>query len=56
VQSGSSVRLSNSNIAFNNTAISGSAGSFGNNRFSGNISPGAAPMPMGGATSDLGQQ
>jgi hypothetical protein len=56
VQSFSSVRLSNDNIGFNNTAISGSAGTFGNNRFSGNVSPGTALMPIGGATSDLGQQ
>ena len=56
VQSNSSVRLSNNDIAFNSIAISGASGSFGNNRFSGNSSAGTAPTPMGGASSDLGQQ
>jgi hypothetical protein len=56
VASVASVRLSNDNIGFNNTAISGSAGTFGNNRFSGNVSAGTALAPIGGATSDLGQQ
>jgi len=56
VISGSSVRLSNNNIAFNGTAISGSAGTFGNNRFSGNASTGTAPVPLGGASSDFAQQ
>jgi Right handed beta helix region len=56
VASGSAVRLSNNNIAFNTTAISGASGTFGNNRFSGNGSPGTAPVPLGGASSDLGQQ
>ena len=56
VQSASSIRLSNNDIAFNNTAVSGSSGTFGNNRFSGNGSIGTAPTPLGGASSDLGQQ
>ena len=56
VQSISSVRMSNNNIAFNNTAISGDVGTFGNNRFSGNGAIGTAPTPLGGASSDLGQQ
>jgi Right handed beta helix region len=56
VQSGSSVRMSNNNIAFNNAAISGVSGTFGNNRFSGNGTIGTAPTPLGGASSDLGQQ
>jgi hypothetical protein len=56
VESGLSVRLSNNNIAFNNTAISGASGTFGNNRFSGNAMIGTAPTPLGGASSDLGQQ
>ncbi|HEY5131575.1 MAG TPA: right-handed parallel beta-helix repeat-containing protein [Bradyrhizobium sp.] len=56
VQSGLSVRLSNNNIAFNNTAISGVSGTFGNNRFSGNGTIGTVPTPLGGASSDLGQQ
>ena len=56
VQSSSSIRLSNNDIAFNLTAISGASGTFGNNRFSGNFSLGTAPTPLGGASSDLGQQ
>jgi hypothetical protein len=56
VESNSSVRLSNNDIAFNSFAISGSSGTFGNNRFSGNSSIGIAPTAIGGATSDLGQQ
>jgi len=56
VQSASSVRISNNNIAFNVTAISGATGTFGNNRFSGNTSMGTAPTPLGGASSDFAQQ
>jgi hypothetical protein len=56
VQSSSSVRISNNNIAFNKTAISGATGTFGNNRFSGNTSMGTAPTPLGGASSDFAQQ
>jgi hypothetical protein len=56
VQSASSVRLSNNDIAFNTFAISGVSGTFGNNRFSGNASAGTPSTPLGGATSDLGQQ
>ena len=56
VESSSSVRLSNNDIAFNNLAISGPSGTFGNNRFSGNGSIGTPPTPLGGATSDVGQQ
>jgi hypothetical protein len=56
VQSSGSVRLSNNDIAFNSIAISGPSGTFGNNRFSGNSSIGTAPTPLGGATSDVGQQ
>jgi hypothetical protein len=56
VQSNSSVRLSNDDIAFNNLALSGMAGTFGNNRLSGNSAVGTAPMPVGSASQDLGQQ
>jgi hypothetical protein len=56
VVSNQSIRLSNNDIAFNNTAISGSSGTFGNNRFSGNVTMGTAPAALGGASSDLGQQ
>src|SRR5258708_6923368 len=56
VQSSSSVRLANTSISFNNTAISGPAGSFGNNRLSGNLSTGTNLIPLGGASSDVAQQ
>jgi hypothetical protein len=56
VESNSSVRLSNNDIAFNITAIAGVSGTFGNNRFSGNDSLGTAPTPLGSASSDVGQQ
>jgi hypothetical protein len=56
IQSTQSIRLSNNNISFNVTAISGSSGTFGNNRFSGNTSIGTAPSPLGGASSDFAQQ
>ena len=56
VQSAQSVRLSNNDIAFNTTAVSGSSGTFGNNRFSGNGTMGTSPAALGGASSDLGQQ
>jgi Right handed beta helix region len=53
---GGTIRLSNSDIAFNGTGISGATTSFGNNRISGNGSPGTAPTAAGGASSALGQQ
>lgn len=56
VISNQAVRLSNNDIAFNTTAVSGSSGTFGNNRFSGNGTIGTAPAALGGASSDLGQQ
>jgi hypothetical protein len=56
VLSHSSVRLSNNNILFNNTAINGATGTFGNNRLSGNTSVGTAPTPLGGASSDFAQR
>lgn len=56
VQGSSSIRLSHNDIAFNSTAISGVAGTFGNNRFSGNGTIGTPPTALGGASSDLGQQ
>jgi hypothetical protein len=56
VESSSSVRLSNNDIAFNSFAISGPSGTFGNNRFSGNSSIGTPPTPLGSATSDVAQQ
>jgi hypothetical protein len=56
VQSSSSVRLSNNDIAFNITAVTGTSGTFGNNRFSGNGSPGTPPTPLGGASGEFAQQ
>jgi hypothetical protein len=56
VQSAASIRLSNNDIAFNTIAVSGASGTFGNNRFSGNVNIGTAPTPLGAASSDLGQQ
>lgn len=56
VISNQSVRLSNNDIAFNTTAVSGSSGTFGNNRFSGNGTIDTAPAALGGASADLGQQ
>jgi hypothetical protein len=54
VQSSSSVRLSNNDIAFNSTAVSGSAATMGFNRYSGNSSMGTPPMPISGAPADVG--
>lgn len=51
-----SIRLSNSDISFNSTGISGATTSFGNNRISGNVSAGTAPTPAGSAAPALGQQ
>jgi hypothetical protein len=56
VQSDSSVRLSNTDIAFNSTAISGGTGSFGNNRLSGNGVAGTNLIALGGPSSDVAQQ
>jgi hypothetical protein len=56
VQSVGSVRLSNNNIAFNNVAISGATGTFGNNRLSGNNSPGTVSTPNGSASGEFAQQ
>jgi len=56
VQSNSSVRLSDTSIAFNATAISGGTGSFGNNRLSGNGTTGTNLIPLGGVSSDVAQQ
>lgn len=55
VESNFSVRLSNSDIAFNTTGVTGTAASFGNNRFSGNTVDGTL-TPVGAASSDLGER
>jgi hypothetical protein len=49
------VGLANSDIAFNASGISGITMSYGNNRLFQN-GPGTAPTPVGGASTDFGQQ
>ena len=51
---GGGVKVSNSDIVFNNAAFSGPVISYGNNRITGAI--GNAPTNAGLASSDLGQQ
>jgi hypothetical protein len=51
---GSFVRLSNNNIAFNGSGISGATTSFGNNRIYPNV--GTPPTPAGSDSPDKGQQ
>jgi hypothetical protein len=53
VQSAGSVRLSNNDIAFNNTANSGTTGTLGNNRLSGNSAPGNPLTPLGGPSNEV---
>jgi hypothetical protein len=53
---GTTIRLSNTDISFNTTGISGATNSFGNNRISGNGSAGTAPTPIGLDSHDKGQQ
>ena len=50
------IRLSNSDISFNGTAINGPTQSFGNNRIFGNGTAGTAPTPIGSAAPAMGQQ
>jgi hypothetical protein len=49
------VGLANSDIAFNTSGISGTTMSYGNNRLFEN-GPGTAPTPVGGTSTDFGQQ
>jgi parallel beta helix pectate lyase-like protein len=56
IQSNASIRLSNSDISFNNTGVTGAAGSFGNNRFSGNVADGTPLSPLGSASSAVAQR
>ena len=56
VQSASNIRLSNSDVTLNTTAISGAAITYGNNRMLGNTSLGTSPTAAGGAVSNLGEQ
>jgi hypothetical protein len=53
---GGAVGFTDSNIAFNATAITGATTSFGNSRIFGNGAAGVAPSPAGAATPALGQQ
>jgi hypothetical protein len=54
---GGTIRLSNSDIAFNTTGLSGTVLSFGNNRISGNGSLGTAPTLIApNNTNPSGQQ
>ena len=55
VESNMSVRLSNSDIAFNANGVVGTAATFGNNRFSANTVDGSL-TPVGAASSDLGER
>jgi hypothetical protein len=55
IQSAGVVAFGNSDIMFNGTAISGTTGSYGNNRIQFNTSAGTAPM-VSTATTDHGQQ
>jgi hypothetical protein len=55
LQSGGTMFISNSEISFNTTGISGFTQSFGNNRIFGNGAPGTAPT-VGVASSDHAQQ
>jgi len=50
------VSFGNTDLNFNNTAITGATTSFGNNRLAGNTSDGTAPTPAGPASTDLGQK
>lgn len=50
------IRLSNNDIAFNGTGITGVTNSFGNNRIQGNTAAGTAPTPIGLDSHDKGQQ
>jgi hypothetical protein len=56
VQSNASIRLSNSDVSFNNTGVTGAVGSFGNNRFSGNVADGTPLSPLGSASSAVAQR
>jgi Right handed beta helix region len=55
LQNGGTMSISNSEISFNTTGITGTTASFGNNRIFGNTSAGTAPT-LGLPSSDHGQQ
>jgi hypothetical protein len=50
------IRLSNNDIAFNTTGVSGATQSFSNNRITGNGSVGTVPTLIGAVTNPQGQQ
>jgi hypothetical protein len=52
---GGALRVSNSDISFNNNRALGAWTTYGNNRASGNTNLGSFPTPAGGPTSDAGQ-
>jgi hypothetical protein len=56
VQAYGNVALGNSGIVSNTTGISGTTTSYGNNRIFANFSAGTAPTPIGGVSTDYGQQ
>jgi hypothetical protein len=56
IQSNGTTRISNTDISFNTTGITGATSSFGNNRISGNTAAGTAPTLIGAASSAFGQQ
>ena len=56
IVSGGIVRLSNTDVSFNATGISGTVSSYGNNRFSGNGSDGTTPTPIGSTSNPSGQK
>jgi hypothetical protein len=53
---GAVIRLSNTDIAFNGTAISGATQSFSTNRIQGNVALGTAPTPIGSTSNPTGLQ
>jgi hypothetical protein len=55
IQALGTVALANSDITFNSSSIFGSTLSYGNNRLFGN-GGGTAPTPVGGTSTDFGQQ
>ena len=55
IESNFSVRLSNSDVAFNANGATGTVATFGNNRFSSNTSDGTLTA-VGGASSNLGER
>jgi hypothetical protein len=53
---GTTIRISDTDVAFNGTGLGGTIMSFGNNRISGNGSAGTAPTLIGAAAPAFGQQ